>query len=53
MEDDTASRFRERARYCREIAAAAGSDIWRRSLLQLAQDLEDEADAIDAEAKED
>ena len=49
MGDDTAARFRKRARECRKIAAEAKTDYWRQSLLTLARDLEDEADKIDAE----
>ena len=46
---DEAARFRQRARECRLIAAEVGPNDWRQSLLDLAQDLEDEADRIDAE----
>lgn len=49
MGDDTAARFRQRARECRLLAAETQSEDWRQSLLALAQDLEDEADQIDAE----
>ncbi len=49
MGDDTATRFRERARKCREIAAVVKTDDWRESLLTLAQDLENEAAKIDEE----
>lgn len=46
---DDAEQFRERARECRDVAAQANDEEWRRTLLTLAQDLEDEADKIDAE----
>lgn len=46
---DDAARFRQRARDCRQIAEEAKSPIWRESLLSIAQDLEDEADRLDAE----
>ena len=48
--NDDAECFRRRAAECRQIADEAGSDEWREALLTLAQDLEDEADRIDAEA---
>lgn len=47
--NEDAKRFRERARECRRIAAEASSGEWRDSLLTLAQNLEDEADRLDAE----
>ena len=46
---DDASRFRKRARECRDMAVEAGGEDWRETLLALARDLEDEADKIDAE----
>ena len=49
MGEDTVARFRERARKCREIAAEVRTDDWRQALLTLAQDLDDEADKIEAE----
>lgn len=49
MASADAKRFRERACHCRGIAEEAHSPEWRKSLLELAKDLEDEADKIDAE----
>lgn len=49
MGDDTAARFRKRAQECRDLAADARSDDWRESLLALAEDLDEEADRIEAE----
>lgn len=49
MPNEVAKRFRERARDCRRIADEASSGEWRESLLTLAQNLEDEADRLDAE----
>ena len=46
-EEDDAKRFRRRAAECRSLAAQAGNAEWRQSLLELAQDLENEADEID------
>ena len=51
VEEDTASRFRRRARECRQMAAEVKEPDWLRTLLDLAQDLEDEADKIDTETK--
>lgn len=48
MEDD-ASRFRMRAEECRKIAAEADSEFWRNELLELAKDLDDEADSLESE----
>lgn len=53
MGDETAIRFREPARKCREIAAEVKTEEWRESLLTLPQDLENEADEIDAEDRPD
>lgn len=49
MGEDVPTRFRDRASKCREIAAEVIEDDWRNALLTIAQDLEDEADRIDAE----
>ena len=49
MDEATAARFRTRARECREMAAEVREPDWIKLLLELAQDLEDEADNIDAE----
>lgn len=49
MVGDVSRSFRNRASDCRNLAAQAGSEEWRNSLLSLAKDLEDEADKIDAE----
>jgi hypothetical protein len=46
---ETAARFRERARECRQMAKEVQEPDWRELLLSLAQDLEDEADRIDTE----
>ena len=46
--DITAVGFRKRALECRQIAAEVQEPDWRASLLELAQDLETEADAMDA-----
>ena len=40
---DDAARFRKRASECREMAAQAKDEEWRRWLLTLADDLESEA----------
>ena len=50
MAEDDAARFRKRARECREMAELAGSAEWRNSLLELAEDLEKEADEMESEA---
>ena len=46
---DDADRFRKRAEECRRIAANAKDEEWRKSLLDLARDLDEEADRIDRE----
>jgi hypothetical protein len=45
----TAQRFRERARQCRHVAEEVREPDWLNMLLELAKDLEDEADKIEAE----
>lgn len=52
MSEDS-DRFRRRARECRDLAEQASSAEWRKSLLQIAQDLEYEADRLDSEGSED
>lgn len=49
MKDATAARFRRRAAECRQMADEVREPDWIKLLLELAQDLEDEADRIDAE----
>ena len=44
-----ASRFRDRARYCRQLAANEGDEDGRRILIELADDLEAEADRMGME----
>jgi hypothetical protein len=51
MGDDPA-RFRARAIQCRVLAGAAHDVESRRSLSEMAQELEDEADKIEAEDAE-
>ena len=48
MADDAAS-FRARARDCRDLAAKARDQASRRELAELAEQLDAEADKIDAE----
>ena len=43
----TAGGFRKRALECRKIAAEVHEPEWRVTLLELADDLENEADAMD------
>ena len=50
MANETAARFRKRARECRELAAQVTDEAWLESLLTLAQDLEQEADQIELQA---
>lgn len=47
--NDDVKRFRARAQECRRIADEAHSAEWRKSLLALAKDLDDEADRVQAE----
>ena len=42
--------FRSRARHCRELAQGARDELSRRELSEIANELDAEADAIDAEA---
>jgi hypothetical protein len=44
---EDSERFRERARQCREMAPLARDDHVREELLRLAEELDEEADAID------
>lgn len=47
---DDSARFRSRAKRCRNIAAGAGKDEdWRRWLIELAQELDEDADKIEVE----
>jgi hypothetical protein len=46
---EDAERFRSRARHCRELAETARDEAARGQLVELAHDLEDEADKIEAE----
>lgn len=46
---EVADRFRSRAKQCRELAVAARDDHSRRTLSQMADELEAEADKIAAE----
>ena len=47
--DETSARFRKRARECRQMAEEVREPDWRNLLLELAQDLEGEADNIQNE----
>lgn len=47
----TAQRFRQRARKCREVAEEVQEPDWLNFLLELANDLEEEADRIEAEER--
>ena len=49
MANATSKRFRERAAQCRRIAEEVREPSWLEALLDLAKDLEDEADKMDAE----
>jgi hypothetical protein len=46
---DESERFRLRAKQCRELAAIAKDEYSRRTLTQMASELEDEASLMDAE----
>jgi hypothetical protein len=46
---DESERFRLRAKQCRELAAIAKDNYSRRTLTQMASELEDEAMLVDAE----
>ena len=50
MSED-ADRFRQRASECRRLAEQAADEYWRTALEALADDLDREADLIDAEEK--
>lgn len=43
----TSARFRKRARQLRQISQEVQEPDWRNTLLELAQDLEDEAKILD------
>jgi hypothetical protein len=47
---DESDRFRMRARKCRDLAASARDEASRRELTYMGQELDDEADAIEADA---
>ncbi len=47
-----ATRFRERAVHCRELAKGARDEEARRTLNDIAKELDDEADRIDVEEGE-
>jgi hypothetical protein len=49
MMGDVAERFRARARQCRQLSAAANDAIARQTLTQMADELEAEADLIEAD----
>lgn len=46
---DEAKRFRDRAKDCRDLAGATYDDRWRQTLLNMAEDFEEEADRVEAE----
>ena len=46
---EDASRFRERARQCRQLAKDARDDEARKTLNEMGDELDEEADRIDAE----
>jgi hypothetical protein len=46
---EEADRFRRRAQQCRDLAERARDDYSRITLAQMARELEEEADKIDAE----
>lgn len=46
---EDASRFRERARQCRALAKDARDEEARRTLKEMAEELDEEAERIDAE----
>jgi len=46
---EVADRFRRRAQQCRELAERARDDYSRRTLTDMAAELEAEADKVDAE----
>jgi len=46
---DESDRFRKRAQKCRDLAAAARDEASRRELTDMGRELDDEAEAIEAE----
>lgn len=50
--EEIADRFRSRAKQCRELALAARDDDSRRTLSQMADELEAEADKIEVEERD-
>jgi alkyl sulfatase BDS1-like metallo-beta-lactamase superfamily hydrolase len=50
VENNDSRAFRKRARKCRDIAQGAKNADWRKLLLTLARELDDEADKIDSES---
>lgn len=46
---DEDKRFRDRAKDCRDLAGVTYDDSWRQTLLNMAEDFEEEADRIEAE----
>lgn len=49
---EESTRFRSRARQCRELAASASNSMDRDTLIAMAEDLEAEADRLDAGEKD-
>lgn len=50
--NETSARYRTCARECRLMAEEAREPDWRQTLLDLAQDLEEEADKIEVEGND-
>lgn len=50
MGEEDAKRFRSRAEHCRRLASATQDPEARRTLNEMADDLEAEADRLDADA---
>jgi len=48
---EAADRFRLRAKQCRELAAVARDEYSRKTLAQMAVELDEEADTIEAEER--
>jgi len=48
---ETSARFRTRARECRQMAEEVREPDWRKTLLALAHDLEEEAGRIEDEGR--
>ena len=46
---DESDRFRKRAQQCRHLAASARDDASRRELMNMGRELDDAADAIEAD----